>query len=207
MKTFLLISFFAFSVSCFSQSTEWTKEDRSSIYDDYLNALVKYKNLTKDQKESISLCCLDEVTKKYTKKELQSKIDIELKRIQDAMINQCAKNIGVNFSESSINEDVPTKNQDVKGSYKKEDFDGSWTFESGVYTFYLIDDEFKYINPARTNEARGKWYLDGKSLILDDTKTFAKWGSAKYEIVSVSAKEIVLINLYNKNICHLKKNN
>jgi len=42
MRTFLLISFFAFSLTCFSQSTEWTKEDRSSIYDDYLNNLVKY---------------------------------------------------------------------------------------------------------------------------------------------------------------------
>lgn len=207
MRTFLLISFFAFSLTCFSQSTEWTKEDRSSIYDDYLNNLVKYKNLTKEQKESISLCCLDEVTKKYIKTDLQSKIDIELKRIQDAMINQCAKNIGVNLSESSINEDEPKKNQDVKSSYKKEDFDGSWTFEYGVYTFYLIDGEFKYKNPAYTNEARGKWYLDGKSLILDDIKTFLKWGSAKYEIVSVSADEIVLINLNNKNICHLKKNN
>ena len=202
-KNIFSIGCLLFTLVSFSQSSDWTKEDRNNIYDDYVNVLTKYKNCTKDQRESISLCCLDELTKKYSKKEYLAKIDIEIKRIQDAVINQCSINLGVDLTTNSINNN---ETNEVKTKFQKNDFDGIWMFENGTYTFHTDDGEFKHKSPAHNNEARGKWYLDGKTLVLEDTFTFLKWASVKYEIVSVSKDEIILINLNSKNICHLKKN-
>ena len=200
MKKFvLLISFIVSSLLSFSQSSEWTKDDRNNVYSEYLNALTKYKNVTNDQKESISLCCLDEVTKKYTKKEYQAKIDIEIKRIQEAMVNLCAKNIGVDLSKPN-NEVEKVDKPKTNEAYTKESFDGVWdgmyngAYNGSQYTFYSVDGEFKLKSSGRNTEARGKWYLDGKTLILEDTKTFLKWGSGKYEIKSVSNDEIIFTN-------------
>jgi hypothetical protein len=72
------------------------------LYDEYLGILSKYKNLKGDQKESIGLCCLDATTIKYTKKDFASKIEIEIKRIQESIIGQCAKNIGVVLETNNI---------------------------------------------------------------------------------------------------------
>ena len=198
-KIVLLISFIVSSLLSISQSSEWTKDDRNNVYSEYLNALTKYKNVTNDQKESISLCCLDEVTKKYTKKEYQAKIDIEIKRIQEAMINLCAKNIGVDLSKPN-NEVEKVDKPKTNEAYTKESFDGVWdgiyngAYNGSQYTFYSVDGEFKLKSSGRDTEARGKWYLDGKTLILEDTKTFLKWGSGKYEIKSVSNDEIIFTN-------------
>lgn len=93
MRLFLLL-FCVLSFNCLSQN-DWTKDDRNNLYDEYLGILSKYKNLKGDQKESIGLCCLDATTIKYTKKDFASKIEIEIKRIQESIIGQCAKNIGV----------------------------------------------------------------------------------------------------------------
>jgi len=49
-KIILFLSLFVSSLTCFSQNTEWTKEDRNSIYSQYLDALAKYKNISVDQK-------------------------------------------------------------------------------------------------------------------------------------------------------------
>ena len=193
---FLLISICVLTLNVFSQNNEWTKDDRNNIYNDYVNALTKYKNISNDQKESISLCCLDEITKKYTKKEYQAKIEIEIKRIEDATINQCAKNIGVDLSKTK--DEVKVDNPKTSQTYTKESFNGVWegiradVNTGALYTFHSDDGEFKIKSPGHDSEARGKWYLDGKTLILDDTKTFMKWGSGKYTIESVSSDEIIL---------------
>ena len=93
MKLILLL-FCAVSLNCLSQN-DWTKDDRNNLYDEYLGSLTKHKNLTSKQKETIGLCCLEATTIKYTKKEFSSKIEIEIKRIHESVIDQCAKNIGV----------------------------------------------------------------------------------------------------------------
>lgn len=78
-----------------SQNSNWTKESRNMVYNEIINELTPYRNLTQDQKESISLCCLEEITKKYPMVEYQTKIEIEIKRIKNSSISQCSKNIGV----------------------------------------------------------------------------------------------------------------
>ncbi len=107
------------SINCFSQN-DWTKDDRNNLYDNYLSILTQYKSITQEQKESISLCCLDATTAKYTKKDFSTKIEIEVKRIHESIIGQCAKNIGVELEEVIINntEKSPTN---VTSEWTKED--------------------------------------------------------------------------------------
>ena len=78
---YLLTSLLAVKTN--AQSTDWTKDDRNNIYNDCMGYIGKYQNLTTEQKESMSICYLDEITKKYTKKDYQNKIDIEIKKIRE----------------------------------------------------------------------------------------------------------------------------
>ncbi|MCX7959638.1 MAG: hypothetical protein N3B13_11390, partial [Deltaproteobacteria bacterium] len=78
--------------------------------------------------------------------DFESKIDIEIKRIQQATITQCATNIGVDLSNIKVEKKQEQKSTtELKLSgFKKEDFEGVWNFEFGTYTFYSVDGEFKY---------------------------------------------------------------
>ena len=96
----------SFSLGLFSQSDVWTKADRTNLYDDCMSYVTKSKNTTNDQKESISLCYIGEVTKKYTKADFNAMIDIEIKRIKEAVINQCAKNLGIDLNVEPKKEEV-----------------------------------------------------------------------------------------------------
>ena len=96
-KITLLILLFISSYS-FSQ-TEWAKDDRSNLFSEFTSKLGAYKTLSSEQKETIALCGLEALTAKYTKKDFNSKIDIEIERIYESIISQCAKNIGVDISE------------------------------------------------------------------------------------------------------------
>lgn len=84
---------------------EWTKTDRNNLYESFLSELNAYKLVSDEQKESISLCCLETITSKYQKSVFSSKIDVELARIKESTISQCAKNIGVVLSEKSTEND------------------------------------------------------------------------------------------------------
>ncbi|MDW8301757.1 MAG: hypothetical protein RML38_04790 [Bacteroidia bacterium] len=145
MKTSFLIILVFISQWTFSQSQNWSKDDRNSIFNEFMNLLSEYNNISNDQKESISLCCLEEITKKYNKDDFKSKIDIEIKRIQQATITQCATNIGVDLSNIKVEKKQEQKSTtELKLSgFKKEDFEGVWNFEFGTYTFYSVDGEFK----------------------------------------------------------------
>jgi hypothetical protein len=83
-----------------AQSAEWTKADRNVLFDEYNSFLVQYKNLSQEQRESLSLCCLDETTKGFSKAEYNAKIDIEIKRSKEATIIQCAKNMGIELKKT-----------------------------------------------------------------------------------------------------------
>ena len=106
MKLILLL-FCAVSLNCLSQN-DWTKDDRNNLYDEYLGSLTKHKNLTSEQKETIGLCCLEATTTKYTKKDFTSKIEIEVKRIHESIIGQCAKNMGVTLDVQTIETEQKT---------------------------------------------------------------------------------------------------
>jgi hypothetical protein len=98
MKKISLLILLILSSYSYSQ-VEWTKDDRSNLFSEFTSKLGTYKTLSSEQKESIALCGLDAVTAKYTKKDFNSKIDIEIERIYESTISQCAKNIGVVLGE------------------------------------------------------------------------------------------------------------
>jgi hypothetical protein len=139
-----LISSFLFmlglTAGAHAQSNSWSKDDRNSLYNDCSSYLAKYPSLSVEQKESMGLCYLDEITKKYSKADYATKIEIELRRIRESVTTNCAKNLGLQLSEQSKEEPkkvvesgemVPDKDNLV-GHWR--DNDGEfWFFESGDY--------------------------------------------------------------------------
>jgi hypothetical protein len=171
MKLILLL-FFAVSFNCLSQN-DWTKDDRNNLYEEYLGIITKYKNLTSEQKESIGLCCLDATTTKYTKKDFAAKIEIEIKRIQESVIGQCAKNIGVVLETSKIEpENVKVSSNNV---FSKENLFGSWKTDQGTTITFnengtflktfrdnILTTDYMYIENKRTS---GDWFMDGSGIL------------------------------------------
>lgn len=104
MKKIILILISVFvSANLFAQTTEqvWTKDARNGVYNDILNEITVYKNLTEEQKQSIGLCCLNKITDDYKMSEYQAKIDVELKNIKSSAITLCAKSIGVTLGATT----------------------------------------------------------------------------------------------------------
>ncbi|MFP5470486.1 MAG: hypothetical protein ACLGGV_02735 [Bacteroidia bacterium] len=161
---FFLVSFLFFQG--FAQSTDWTKDDRNNIYNECMSYIVKYQNLSTEQKESISLCYLDEITKKYTKVEYQNKIEIEIKKIRETTLTLCSKNLGIELSEvkkedpkkqepkTEVTSLTPTKEM-LTGHWKDENSE-LWLFETGDYKIQYADGK----------TAKGTWKIDGDLLNL-----------------------------------------
>lgn len=179
MKQTLLIIALLFTSGTFAFSqnnSDWTKDDRTGIFDDCITTLTKFKNITQEQKESIALCYLDEVTKKYTKKEYQAKIDIEIKRIQDATILQCSKNIGVDLSikkeeikpiVDTVKKEVAPKKTVNEGNFTKDDLVGVWK-DNNSKMFFNADGSF--IVKMNNGESFGStYYIDEKKDIIIDS--------------------------------------
>jgi len=173
MRTIMLFFFTALlAVKANAQSTEWTKDDRNNIYNDCMSYIGKYQNLTTEQKESISICYLDEITKKYSKKDYQNKIDIEIKKIRETTLTLCSKNFGLELSE--IKKEEPKKEElkkETKSSNPtkemltgrwKDDNSEFWLFETGDYKMQYVDGK----------TAKGTWKIDGDQLNLYKDKLF-----------------------------------
>lgn len=204
-KIILFLSIFVSSFTCFSQNSEWTKDDRNTIYNEYLDALTKYKNISVDQKKSIALDCMKEITKKYTRKDYRDLIDVELERIQEATINTSAKNVGVSLQTEVKAVKEETRNDN--NGFREEDFSGMWTSEIGDYTFMAKDKT--YTCKSATNRGcmndRGDFVIKGRGLIIKSGRDFCPWAEGKFTIISVSSEEIVLSDKSNNRELRLKK--
>ena len=96
MKNILLSNLLLLAI-CFNSSAQnsWTKDERSNINNECNSYLGKFGHLSTEQKETISICYLDEITKKYTRQDYQNKIDVELRKIRETTLTLCSKNVGV----------------------------------------------------------------------------------------------------------------
>lgn len=166
MKQIALCTLLIISFRYKSQSVNWTKDDRHNMYSDCMSYATKYKSISAEQKESICLCYLEETTKKYIKADFESKIEIEIKRIKDAMLNQCAKNIGVELNtknEEAAPEikkvEIFDSKEAVKSKVTKSQLLGKWkTDKGGVLEF---KDGGKYTETNTRKESLvGDWFLD-----------------------------------------------
>jgi hypothetical protein len=133
----------------------WNKDERNNLYSDCMAYSGRFKNITPEQRESVCLCYLDEITKKYDKNDYQARIEIEMKRIREASLSQCSKNIGVDLSvreattESGFSKDKPVK----------EALLGTWRTDKGETIEFREDGRFSQINPKGIMSA-GEWFLD-----------------------------------------------
>lgn len=169
----LLITLFALNIE--AQTSNWNKDDRNNLYEDCISYSTKYKSITSDQKESICLCYLEDVTKKYTKSDFEAKIDIELS-LKDAVLTQCGKNIGVDLLTQTKSEPVKEEVQEKpklennKGVVTKALLVGKWKTDNSTIiefrnhgTFVkkllrkIVTNNFGYITEDKTS---GDWFLD-----------------------------------------------
>ena len=214
-KPILTLLLCSFSLGLISQSDVWTKADRTNLYDDCMSYVTKYKNTSNDQRESISLCYMGEVTKKYTKVDFQAMIDIEIKRIKEAVINQCAKNLGIDLNVEPKKEEPVVEKKEVvlekkemdtpKSIATKEGIIGKWkTDENSIFEFridgtYTKTYLYSYYNRGwhvKDNLYSGDWFLDeGGSLkltlnwieerVLGD-KNYTDSNGVKYNFITFS---------------------
>jgi hypothetical protein len=196
MKNFILsLTLLLCSIGNLKSSTNWTKEDRAILYQEYIDILNNYPNIGKDQKESIAICALNSICEKYTKSDYQSKIDIEIKRIKESTVNICAKNISIDLSNNNSSE------KDKDNGLTKEALTGKWKtdvgftiefFTNGTFT-KEFSNNFQNINRNYINNQKssGDWILDASGTL---------YLMEKYEekIITLFAPKIVPINSKSK---------
>ncbi len=174
MKKLLFTAVAFANISMMAQSGTWTKDDRNSLYDNSLDYMTKYRGITSEQRESISLCYIDEITKKYSKAEFMAKIDVELKRIRDSQLSQCAKNIGVELGAASAPE-TKTVPENKKAIPNKKELVGKWKTDNNSIIEFKSNGTvvFKYLDRFLTsnsgyivdNVKSGDWFLDEKGIL------------------------------------------
>jgi hypothetical protein len=197
MKTKLLCLItiiFSFPKIASSQNSDWLKDDRNNVYNDCMSNTTKYKSATEEQRQSVCLCYMDEITKKFSKSEYNSKIDIEIKRIRESTISQCSKNTGVTLTEdlpmpekvvqSEVSENIATK-ENLVGHWKESDGE-FWLFETG---------DFKMTKFVGTT-SKGTWKLNEQTLTLYNEKRF---GTVQdYKILMFSKDKFVYQSVNNR---------
>lgn len=187
----------AFALTSFAQTSDWTKDDRNNIYNDCMGYIGKYQNLTTEQKESISICYLDEITKKYSKKDYQNKIDIEVKKIRETTLTLCSKNLGIELSENKKEE--PKKEEPKKESSStnptKELLTGHWKDENSEFWLFETGDYKMQYTDGKT--AKGTWKIDGDQLNLYKDQLFGT-SEKVFKILIFTTEKFVYQSLKNK---------
>jgi hypothetical protein len=185
------------TLGLFAQNNTWSKNDRNMIYEDCLASLTTdYKSLTQEQKETISLCFLNEITEKYKKDDYQAKIDAELRRIKSSTIIQCAKNIGAELNKAvvqeakspepvKVDENKPTR-KNLEGHWKDEESE-FWLFETG---------DFKMVKQDGSS-SKGTWKIDGDVLTLYHDKMFGT-SQKDFKILMFTPEKFVYQSTKNK---------
>ena len=147
----------------YGQTDSWGKSDRDNVYNDCMSYLgSNYKHLKDEQKETISLCFLDKTTSQYTKTNYQTKIEIELKRLRSAAVEECAKTHGIELNAPV--EAAATTKPIIDGP-TKENLVGHWKEKNEEREFELSSmGTFTMMYEGK--RSTGKWQLDGMKLTL-----------------------------------------
>ena len=196
MRTLLLlISFICVNPICFSQTNSWQKGEKELIYQECLSHTSnEYKFLSQDQRETISLCYVDEITSKYKKDEYQSLIDAQLKRIKSATIIHCAKNLGLELTAPVVEKkEVPVK--PVSDKPTKEKLRGHWSDEESTFWLYETGD-FK-MNYNDGGDSKGTWKIDGDVLTLYHSR-FLGTKQKDFKILMFTEEKFVYQSVKNR---------
>lgn len=172
MKALTLI--IALLVVCFTQSfgqTSWTKESKSNIYSD-CQSLLSNSSASAEQKETVCICFTEEITKKYSRSEIEDKLEVELKRIKKSAVEACAKVNGVELEKQQPKaEPKPeAKTPDANNVLSSSAIAGLWEDETGKIWFYESGD-YKHTK-VDGNEVKGSWKLDGDMIYFYRERLF-----------------------------------
>lgn len=180
-----------------AQSNDWTKDDRNNIYNECMSFIGKYQNFTTEQKESMSICYLDEITKKYTKKDYQNKIDIEIKKIRETTLTLCSKNLGLELSETKKEEPKKEepKKENISSNPTKEMLTGHWKDENSEFWLFETGDYKMQYSDGKT--AKGTWKIDGDQLNLYKDKLFGT-SEKVFKILVFTNDKFVYQSIKNK---------
>ncbi len=156
MKTVFTSVIMILSTSWIMSQGNWTKEERNNLYENYLSIIpTKNKEISKEQKESLALCAMNSTCEKYTKIDFASKIEIETKRIYDAQLELCAKNLGISLKQN-IQEETkePVKETIAENIWTKKDKE---TFVSEIVQYlkkypHLKEDEVNSLESCCLNQ-------------------------------------------------------
>lgn len=195
-KLLSLIVIFITTTSSLISQNKWTKDDRNSLYNDCLSNISKYTAVTTEQKESICICYIDEISKKYEKDDYQAKIEAELKRIREASITQCSKHTGIELAEKK---EAPKAEEPKKDNSEteatKENLIGHWKDENSEFWLFETGDYKMQYNDGKT--AKGTWKVDNNQLDLYKDKLFGK-SEKLFKILIFTKTKFVYQSLKNK---------
>ena len=209
------------SVTSKSQTSEWTKDDRNNLYEDCISYSTKYTTINNEQKESLCLCYLDETTKKYTKTDFGSKIEIEIKRIKEAQLTQCAKNIGVDLAvqpkePAKVEIKEPIKTEKPKEFITRATLIGKWKTDD-ISTIEFKDDGTYYEkrgdNPVTVNNGfivdgvlNGDWFLDDKGVLTIRKEWKEDIGTFKVKIRTYTTSFVYRFDTFNDDYLKFTRN-
>lgn len=222
MKKITLLILLSVTIKITSQTANWTKDDRNNLYSDCMSYATKYKSISSEQKESICLCYLEETTKKYIKTDFEAKIDIEIKRIKDAMLTQCAKNIGVELTLDSKQETVPSEKvvEPVKSTGTKltrEFLVGKWKVDNNTIIEFNKDGTFVKTMQYRfvtinygnieNNNSKGDWFLDEAGILTMNEKWTEDIGNRRVKLQAYLATGTYKFISFSENYIKYKFTN
>ncbi|NVO21573.1 MAG: hypothetical protein HXX13_17865 [Bacteroidetes bacterium] len=101
MKHILLFTVFItlFILKTNAQVTPWTNEAKAKVLSDFKSDLATFDAILAGQKETLALCCLNNVVDKYSMTEYQLFVDLELKSIKNTIIHECSKKSGIKLGD------------------------------------------------------------------------------------------------------------
>lgn len=166
--------------------TKWTKSERNNLYEDCISSVSKNSEISKEQKESICLCYIDEISKKYPSEEYHAKIEVELKRIADVMLAQCSKNLGISLGKEVVEEQKVSKEK-IKGHWKDSECE-----------FWLNDDDTYTMKYSDGKSSKGTWNVSGNELNLYQ-KGFLNKKEKYFNIIDWSEDKFVYQSTKNKS--------
>jgi hypothetical protein len=197
-KIILTTALITANLIVFGQANTWAKSDRNLIYEECLAHLTtEYRSLTLEQRETISLCYLNEITAKYNKDDYQSKIDAELRRIKSSTIIQCAKNIGADLNKpvAVVEEKKPEPVKVAENKATRQNLQGHWKDEESEFWLFETGD-FKMVKMDGSS-SKGTWKIDGDVLTLYHDKMFGT-SQKDFKILMFSEDKFVYQSTKNR---------
>lgn len=184
------------STQFYLSQSKWSKDDRNILYSECMSNIAKYTTINADQKESVCLCYIEEISKKYQKEEYQAKIDAELKRIRESTLTQCSKNTGVDLVEKKEEPKVETSKPINESNITKEAILGHWKDDNSEFWLFETGDYKMQFNDGGV--LKGTWKIENNLLSFYKEKLFGTSEQA-YKILMFTPEKFVYQSIRHKS--------